>query len=164
LPFVPDGPDITEHDALRRKLNSGLSCEDIQIPLALVKPAQYVLFDVHGFCCTARGHGKRTVSGRKSSAPTCLLPSPQRSSAIGGSKPRPAATGERDDAILPIAGTSAGGFAGRRAGMVPLKFPRHFTVAQEPLLRLQGALGVRRMRRPCDKDWFCGEPTRINQR
>jgi len=30
-------------------LNSGLSCEDVQIPLALVKPAQYVLFDVHGF-------------------------------------------------------------------------------------------------------------------
>jgi len=65
-----------------------------------------------------------------------------------------AAAGERDDVILPIAGTSAGGFAGRRAGMVPLKFPRHFTVAQEPLLRLQGALGVRRMRRPVTKIGF----------
>jgi hypothetical protein len=63
--------NITERDAHRRKLNSGLSCEDIQIPLALVKPSQYVFFDGHGFCCTARGHGKRTVSGRKSSAPTC---------------------------------------------------------------------------------------------
>ena len=59
LPFVPDGPEITERHAHRRKLNSGLSCEDVQIPLAFVKPSQYVLFDAYGFRCAAHGHGKR---------------------------------------------------------------------------------------------------------
>jgi hypothetical protein len=59
LPFVPDGPEITERHAHRRKLNSGLSCEDVQIPLAFVKPSQYVLFDAYGFRSAAHGHGKR---------------------------------------------------------------------------------------------------------
>jgi len=75
-----------------------------------------------------------------------------------------AAAGERDDVILPIAGTSAGGFAGRRAGMVPLKFPRHFTVAQEPLLRLQGRSACAGCAAPVTKIGFGGEPTRVNQR